>query len=522
MSLFFRLHISFLYLFLVFCAGHSSAQETAGVSISLDEAVSAALKNNFEIILQRVATDIARHDTTIADSGFDTIFGAEVNTESTRNPGISVFSDPEITETDLMNSSVSLSRKSYLGGQYKLSLDVGRFETNSTFQSINPSYSSALKLEIAQPLLKNAGKKANRWRILISQNNESISFQRLRAKLNDTITEISETYWEYVFLTENLKVSQEFLERARDLERRVRVQVEVGSLAPIEIIQAQSSVASREELVIEAENNVDAMGDRLLRLMNPSDDSPIWLSRIKPEDDPEMPYKAFDLRESTAAALEKRPEISIAKKELENQNIELVYYKNQKWPSLDLVGSFRLNGVRGPARPIASFSTGEILVSSLDGGLYNSLSDAYSGEYYDYKIGLRLTYPLGNRSAKGALAKASLYAKTSLIKLKSLERDVTLEVRNEARNVEKSIKQIDASSAARLLAEKKLEAEIRKFEVGSSTSFNVLEFQKDLAAERSHELRAKVEYRKAVARLHKATGDTLDASGISFESFKNK
>jgi len=521
MSRFFRLRIVFLSLALLYSGGYSSAQEMGEISVSLEEAVATALKNNFSIILQRVATDIARHDTIIADSGFDPVFGAEASAESSRNPGISVFSDPEITQTDQLNSSISLSRKSYLGGKYKLSLDVGQYETNSTFQSINPSFSTAFKLEIEQPLLKNAGRKTNRWRILISQNNESISFQRLRAKLNDTITEISETYWEYVFLTENLKVSHEFLERARDLEGRVRVQVEVGSLAPIEIIQAQSSVASREEMVIEAENNVDEMGDRLLRLMNPSGDSPLWLSRIKPEDDPEMTYKVFDLQKSTTVALEKRPEINIAKKELENQNIELVYYKNQKWPSLDLIGSLRLNGVRGTALPIASFSTGEILISNLDGGLSDSLSDAYSGKYYDYKVGLRLTYPLGNRSATGALAKASLNAQSSLIKLKSLERDVTLEVRNEARRVEKSIKQIQASSAARLLAEKKLEAEVRKFEVGSSTSFNVLEFQKDLAAERSHELRAKVEYRKAVARLHKATGDTLDADGISLETKKN-
>ena len=153
-------------------------------------------------------------------------------------------------------------------------------------------------------------------------------------------------------------MSREFLERAKDLEKRVRVQVEVGSFAPIEIIQAQSSVASREELVIEAENNVDEMGDRLLRLMSPADDSPLWLSRIKPEDNPDIPYKVFDLQKSTTEALEKRPEISIAKPELENQNIELVYYKNQKCPALDLIGSLRLNGVRVDARPIDSFSTG--------------------------------------------------------------------------------------------------------------------------------------------------------------------
>lgn len=516
-----RFQIVFLSFILLFSSAYSPAKEQVDISVSLEEAVASALKNNFDLILQKMATDVARHDTVIADSGFDPVFGAEVNTERSRNPGISVFSDPEITETARQDSSVWLSRKGYSGGEFKLSLDVGRYETNSAFQSINPSYSSGLSLEIDQPLLKDAGRKANRWQILVSENNKSISFQRLRAKLNDTITEISETYWEYVFLTENLKVSQEFLERARDLERRVRVQVEVGSLAPIEIIQAQSSVASREALVIEAENDVDEMGDRLLRLMNPQDGSPLWWSRIKPKDDPDIPYQVFDLQESTTAALEKRPEINIAKMELENQNIELVYYKNQKWPSLDLIGSLRLNGVRGRARPIASFSTGELLVSTLDGDLYNSLSDAYSGEYYDYKVGLKLTYPFGNRSAKGAVAKASLNAQSFLIRLKSLERDVTLEVRSAARRIEKSIKQIEASSAARLLAEKKLEAEIRKFEVGTSTSFNVLEFQKDLAAERSNELRAKVEYRKAVAQLHKAKGNTLEAGGISFESINN-
>lgn len=506
---------------LVFSNGYSPAQETADLSVSLEEAVGSALKNNFDIILERVATDIARQDTVIADSEFDTVFGSSISTSVGRNPGTSVFSDPEITETDQLSGEVSVRRKHKFGADYKLSLETERFNTNSTFQSIDPSYSTSLKLEIDQPLLKDAGRPANLWRILISENNESISFQKLRAKLNDVITRTQETYWEFVFLTENLKVSREFLERARDLERRVRVQVEVGSFAPIEIIQAQSSVASREELVIEAENDVDEMGDRLLRLMSPPDDSPLWLSRIKPEDDPEMAYRTFDLRKSTTMALEKRPEISIAKMELENQNIELVYYKNQKWPSLDLIGSLRLNGVRGKAIPIASFSTGEILVSSLDGGLYDSLSDASSGDYYDYNVGLKLTYPFGNRSAKGAVVKATLNARSSLIRLKSLERDVTLEVRNAARRIEKSIKQIEASSVARLLAEKKLEAEIHKFEVGSSTSFNVLEFQKDLAQERSHELRAKVEYRKAVSKLHKATGSTLEAGGISFESINN-
>lgn len=496
-----------------------AADEAPEHPLSLERTVAQTVNNNFGVILERLNADVAGQERIAAEAEFDPVLGAQTTVDRGRSPGTSVFSDPEIGEVDSVTGEVSVSRKTTLGGEFKIAAQAQRTETNSTFQSIDPTFSTALTAEVTQPILKNAGTDANRWRIVISENNEKMARWRLRSELHRVITAAHEAYWEYVFSTENLKVQWEFLERAKDLEKKIRVQVDVGSLAPIEIIQAQASVASREELVIEADNEKSGKADELLRLMNPSSDDVLWDCVVVPSDSPEMEKLTFDMDKSVATALEKRPEIIIAKNEMENSSVELVYYKNQKLPSLDVLATLRMNGVRGKAHPVQDFE-GNLVMSDLDGGLGDSLSDSTTGKYYDYTLGLRLTYPFGNRSARSGLAKAHLNLQSSLVKLKRLERDVILEVRDAHRRIENGIKQIEAASAARLLAEKKLEAEIRKFEVGSSTSFNVLEFQKDLAAERRNELRAMVDYRIAVVRLDKAVGRTLQANNISFEAGK--
>jgi len=485
--------------------------------ISLVDAIYQTLQNNFEVVLERISTNIAAHDRVVAESEFDPVLGGSVAAGSSRDPSASAFSDPEISETSTADADVSLSGVSDLGSEYKLSLGLERIGSNSTYSSIDPTLNTSIEISVTQPLLKDAGRAVNRWRIITGINNEAVSVEKLHTKLNDVVTRTHETYWEYVFLIENLEVQKEFLDRARDLERRVRVQVDVGSLAPIEIVQAQASVASREELVIEARNKVGQMADRLLRLMNPQEDSGMWSSYLEPVDAPSVAPMEVDLEKSVEAALANRPEMTIAKKEIDNSGVEMVHYDNQKSPRLDIVGSLRLNGTRGPAQPVTDFNTGETVLSDLDGGWGDSFADSVSGQYYSYSVGLQLTYPLGARRARAEYAKASLTHQTAEIRLRSLKQEIRLDVRDAVRNIENGLKQIAAATAARRLAQEKLDAEIRKFEVGSSTSFNVLEYQKDVAAERSNELRAKVEYNKAVARFHRAVGKTLEANGISFQ-----
>ncbi len=507
----------FCLLLIIFSFGAASADRQKHVyKISLVEAISQTLQNNFEVVLERINTNIATHDRAVAESEFDPVLGGSVSAGSSRDPSASAFSDPEISEINTANTDISLSGVSELGSEYKLSLGLEQIESNSTYSSIDPTLKTGIEISVTQPLLKDAGRTVNRWKIITGINNEAVAVKKLHAKLNDVVTRTHETYWEYVFLTEDLEVKKEFLDRAKDLEKRVRIQVDVGSLAQIEIVQAQASVASREELVIEAQNKVDQMADRLLRLMNPLEDSGMWNSYLEPVDAPSVEPMAVDLEKSVEAAIANRPEIAIAKKEIDNSSVAMVHYENQKSPRLDIVGSLRLNGLRGPAQPVTDFNTGGTVLSDLDGGWGDSFADSVSGQYYNYSVGLQLTYPLGSRRARGEYARANLNHQIAEIRLKSLKQEIRLDVRDAVRNIENGLKQIAAATAARRLAQEKLEAEIRKFEVGSSTSFNVLEYQKDVAAERSNELRAKVEYNKAVARFNRAIGRTLEANGISF------
>jgi len=295
-------------------------------------------------------------------------------------------------------------------------------------------------------------------------NSEEIARAQLRVKLDEILTSVHETYWELLFLVENLKARQEALDRARDHETRIRVQVDVGSMPPIEIVQAQAFVASNEENVIEAENLLAHMSDQLLKLITPHVyDKGMWNVRLNPVDSPDVDFPPVDLEEGMARALEKRPELVMLKKEIESKNIELVYRKNQKWASLDLVATVSLNGVRGRARAVTSFNTGETAKSRFDGDYGDVFSDVGSGEFYDYSVGLKFSYPLGAREGRASEAVAALEAEEILLRLKTLERDIVLEVRDAVREIENGKKRVKAARYARTLAEKKLDAEMKKF-----------------------------------------------------------
>jgi len=495
----------------------TSAQEETVHNISLSKAASEAVRSNFDIAIERVRLKTASEKRVIAESEFDPVLGSEVLTEKNRIANTSAFASPEVGETDTVSGKVSVSRKSSIGTEYSVSVNTARDFTNSEFQGLNPSYSGNLNLEVTQPLLKGAGADVNKWRIYTSLNNEEIARRQLQIKLSEVLTSVHETYWELLFLVENLKAVQEALDRAIDHETRIRVQVDVGSMPPIEIVQAQAFVAANEEDVIEAENLLAHMSDQLLKLITPHVyDTGMWNVRLNPVDYPDMVFPSINLEDSIAMALEKRPEVALLKKEIENKNIELVYLKNQKWPSLDLVATITHNGVRGRARGVKSFSTGEEAKSSFSGDYGDVFSDVGSGKYYNYLVGLKFSYPFGARAGRASEAVAVYEAEEIVLRLKALERDIVLEVRDAVREIESGKKRVKAARYARTLAEKKLSAEMKKFEVGASTSFNVLEFQKDLTAQRTDELRVLAETRKAMARYQKAVGATLEYNGMEF------
>jgi outer membrane protein len=508
---------SFTIIVLSFAAHNGVAEEISKsplpVSLSLKETIADTLKNNLSIAVQKYNSKIIEQSIYEKEADFDATFDVEFGIGEETRQAAGAFANPAKSRNQNYDWDFSIAQKFVTGGDYEFSFDTNRNLTNSTFAGINPQYTSDLNLSLTQPLLKDFGIDNNKREIYIAKNNQKISDYDFKKSVIDVITEAENIYWDLVFSIEDLKVKKKSLERAEDLRKQVKAQVEVGTMAPLEILQAQSEVASRDQLLLTAQDLILDNEDRLKNILNYTFDSNRGQNTIRPTEDPIFdPGTEGSLDEAIQVALNQRPDLLGKKKELVNRNIEVKYNENQLYPTLDLVSSLGLNGISGKAKNITS---GTVQGTSKFGGGYdNALSNFTNGKYHLWQFGFNLSYPIGNRSAKSKLTSKRLEVAQLLLDIKNLERSITLEVREAYRQIKTDIKRVHAARIAREFAEEKLNAEEKKFDVGLSTSFNVLEFQEDLAEQQSNEIKATIDYKKSKNRLRQVKAHTLVENNI--------
>ena len=485
----------------------SLKKHPGSIVLSLKDAIIRALSNNVSIAVESFNSKVKKETIIDSLSEFDATLGLELSTARKTQQLASAFSSPNRMENDNDNWDLSLSQKLVTGANYQFDFTNNRNKTNSATAGLNPSYSSEFQLSLTQPLLKNFGIDLNKRNIHIAKNEVDISDHEFKTKVIETVSEVENIYWDFVFTLGDLEVKQKSLERAKDLQRRVKAQVLVGIMAPIETLQAESEVASREEFLLSAQDSIDDNQDKLKNILNIDFSSPEGLSPIYPSNQANVLIVDFDFNEIVKMALSNRPDYLAKKKDLENKNILVKYQENQIYPSVDLVGSLGINGLSGEATTITS---GTFQGTSAYGGSYgNSLTDALSTNYYDWEFGVKFSYPLGNRSAKSKLSASRLEKAQLILDIKDLEKKIILEVRESARQLKTDSKRIKAATVAKKLAEEKLKAEETKFEVGLSTSFNVLTFQEDLAEAQSNEIKTIIDYKQSRVLFRKSIASTL-------------
>src|SRR3989338_2206615 len=303
--------------------------------LSLKEGIALTLKNNLEISIERINPRISETEITRSEAEFDYSLNASTSVGKNRTPSASAFASPPEAENEAFSVSAGIKKRSATGTNYQLSLDTQRTMSNSKFQGLKPQYTSNLNLSVTQNLLKDFGVDVNTAKIKIASNNRDISINQLKSKGIVIISQVEEIYWDMVFAIEDLKVKRESFKLAQDLEKRIRIQVEVGTMAPLEITQAQAEVAVREEDVIISQNRVESTEDRLKKIIN-IEEKGGWDLAIVTIDTPKMMAEEIILEESMKTALENRPEYSQAKTDLKNKNIQVEYKKNQLYPALDI------------------------------------------------------------------------------------------------------------------------------------------------------------------------------------------
>ena len=489
------------------------------LALSLRDVVMRTLVSNLAIEVEGFNSKVKAENVIDGESKFDATFEINLSEEEEVRQQSNAFSSPVKSRNKSHNWDFSLTQKLVTGADYKLSFTNDRNRTNSVTAGLNPSYFTEMVFSLTQPLLKNFGIDLTKRNIYIANNEVNISDYVFEDKVIDIISDVENVYWDLVFSIEDLAVKKKSLERARNLERQVKAQVAVGTMAEIETLQAQSEVASRDESLLVAQDLIQDNEDILKNILNIDYGSEEGLKAIYPSDRPEMVADEINLYQAIKDTLLNRPDYLGKKKELENKNILVKFRENQLYPTVDLFGTMGLNGLSGDAITVNS---GTFKGRSKYGGDYGAaLSDSLTGKFYNWEVGIKLSYPLGNRSAKAQLSASRLEKAQLILSIKDLEKSIIVEVREAVRQLKTDLKRINATRIARKLAEEKLKAEEKKFEVGLSTSFSVLEFQEDLAEEQSNEIKALIDFKKSKIRLRQVMATTLKENDIKLKSKEN-
>lgn len=485
----------------------SGRAESAPRALSLNDCVSLALSNNLDLRVERYQPEIALYDLRAAQAGFEPLFdvgGEHGHSEEGDRLLEGGFIIPG-SESD--NNSFSGGLNGLLpwtGTRYDLSATARDSYGNSFFLDTNnmvvaspfESARATAAITVTQPLLKNFWIDSTRLRIAVAKNRLQYSQYGFQQRVIDTINTVEQNYYDLKFANETVLVQEKALELAQRLLDENRKRVEVGTLAPLDEKQAESEVSARQADLLSAQRNLAIQENALKRLL--SDDFAGWNDiRLELSERLDVTRPVFNLQDSWSRGLSERPDYLQAKLDLERQGIQLKFDRNQLYPQLDVFGTY---GYSGNADEF--------------GGAFREISDR---DRPFYSFGGRFSIPLGNGAARNNYRASKAVYEQALLLFKRLEQEIMVQIDNAIKLAQASYERVEATRKASEYAAEALAAEQKKLENGKSTSFVVLQLQRDLTTARSEEVRAVAEYNKSLANLSRAEGTTLERRGIDLE-----
>jgi len=488
-------------------SGQRQAQplpEGEKVELTLAQALELALRNTLDLDVAARYYERSGYGIGAAEGVFDPSLTASVETSSRKSPQTRSF---QSLEQKSQSFDLGIGGLTRLGTQYSLGLGATRSDspTNTTipgYVEINPTFSAGLTASVTQPLLRGFGRQVNTRLVVQSRLARDASAWDFVQSVQSVVQSVENAYWDLSYALGNLEAKKEALERAKDFNRITKIKIDVGALAPIEIVQTEVTIAQREQEIILAEGQIGAAQDQLKRLLNVTDAAG-WARPIVPVDPPSDETVTLDVDAGIRSALEQRPEVRQALNTIESRKIGLAWNRDELRPRLDAKGTYGLSGVgfnQESVRPGSSYSDAVYQMRDFD--------------YPNWSLGLTFSVPVFNRTAKANAAIAATDLELAKTNLALLKQNLAVEVRAAARNVDTAVRSVAAARKARELAERNLDAERKKFDNGMTTSFTVAQVQNDLTAARSNELLAVAGHLKALTAWHKAVGDLLPVKGV--------
>jgi outer membrane protein len=541
--------------------------------LSLDDAISLALENNLNINVERFVPWIQETQLLKAKAGGIPQFGNTQQVVLGTSPSVSF--DPIVsagfgwthanipvnnpftagtgtTAIPVVNANTAFVNLGYTQGFHtgtnlSVTVDTARNTSNEPDLFFNPAITPVLTATLSQPLLNGFGILPNTRYIIEAKNNIKVANSQFAQQVIATVTQTSNDYWELVFDRENVKVEEAAVGVSQKLYSDNKKQLEIGTMAPLDVLTAESQLATDQQNLIVAQTNKLQQETVLLndiaKNLLAQDVAGIEIVPTTAIATPDI-VENIALQDAVQEAWKKRPELFQADLNLKNAGIEVKATQNGLLPVLDAFVQYTSQGLNGnqltttqvgntfiadPASPLVNASGQQLSVNGVPaflgtplttttvgrGGLSDALKNVFQNEFPTYSIGLNLTLPIRNRSAQSDSARAQLDQRMQQVQYRQTENTIVINVRNALIALQQDRAQVAAADKARTLAQQTLDAEQKKYQLGSSTSYNVVLRSRDLTAAQGTALRAQANLAEALVNFNQAMGRTLEVAHIT-------
>ena len=467
------------------------------VNLTEDEAVARATDRNLTLISERITPQTWDYTMAATRANYQMNLTSAVSNNSQVRLTTDIFSGGDRITTDSQSWSAGLAQNLWWGGgNYTVNWTNNRSSTDSESTTFNPSFNSGLQARFTQPLLRNFRIDNTRAQILTNELSQDIAELNLSASEVSVLAQTRNAYWELVYARQAVEAAERSLELATKLVGDNRMRVEIGTMAPIDVVQAQAEEANRRQQLVTAQATLRNNELALKRLIVSGTDDELWRATIVPVDRPTVTAQPLDLEAAVRTALSQRTDLAITKKNLESTDITLRSLHNQTLPDLNLIGQYNLTG-QGGTFIDRDRLTGDVR-ETFPGGYSDALRAITGFDAPQWNLQLQFAYPLGTSAQEATVARQRLLRQQTESALKETELAIATEVTAAALAVRNSLEAMQAATVSRELSEQQLQAVQSKFDVGMSTNFEVVQAQRDLNDARNSELRQQLNYQRAL------------------------
>jgi outer membrane protein TolC len=475
------------------------------VALTLDDTVKMALDHNLDIAVARLNSPTYDLSMASLEAVYKPILTSTIISQSATTPATTTTSGATVgtgitAGTQNYNAGITQSIR-WGGGSFVAALNNARQTTTAQISLFDPLYTPNWSGTYTQPMMRNFRIDTNREQLVITKLNQDISDIQLQATIVNTVANTRNAYWNYELAIEAVGVAQQSVDLANQLVKDNQTKVQIGTMAPIDVVTAQSQAATQQQLLVTAQGTARTNEIALKRLIVSGTNDPVWTSTLDPVDRPNFSPAPIDVNAAIEKAKSTRSDVALVKKDMAINDVTLKFLHDQTLPQADLVGRYGFIGQGGTQFVSSGTGINRVVTGTIPGGYADSLHTLLKGTYPTWTVTVNFSYPLGMSAQGAALARGQIQQNQVNVQLRSLDLQVATDVSNAAVNIQNGVERVRATQSATTLAQQQLNAANSKFNVGMATNFEVVQAQRDLATAQNNELQAVAAYQTALVEF---------------------